>query len=424
MKKLLLSLLVGSMAFNGYAADYDTLYVGPNQDVRYEIKLNTTKYPELKDMTVSDVVWYLGDPHNRLTDKGNVAIQLAETDFKIEEENDKYYLEYRQVNGTGDEDRLAYYLFYAFEPGTKAGVDAGHFDGYTTDTVAYIYRYNELTAEDIKGITYTRDGETFTIHVEFDNGNSPMDAQSYEVFEVDENGEQIGEVLATSSTPSIPLTIDRDMRIGVAVRNPGSVVTSEQTLYLNYIPDLEIASIGYRIYDSGDVVVGGDHLDGKTEVEFTSENKHSIQLFVNTSWGPLEDLKEHVVFTWTKDGAALPANAKAERGVVTLEPFTTGTHNGVYKCVVSDNGEEVGVAYFAINAELPTDNEIITANSSMYVTNGYLYIDQVSAGVKVYNINGSLVKTIPANTGNVIPLNLPKGIYVITNGKEVIKAVN
>jgi len=100
MKKLLLSLLVGSMAFNGYAADYDTLYVGPNQDVRYEIKLNTTKYPELKDMTVSDVVWYLGDPHNRLTDKGNVAIQLAETDFKIEEENDKYYLEYRQANGT------------------------------------------------------------------------------------------------------------------------------------------------------------------------------------------------------------------------------------------------------------------------------------------------------------------------------------
>ncbi|MCD7914130.1 MAG: hypothetical protein LUG96_01910 [Tannerellaceae bacterium] len=288
------------------------------------------------------------------------------------------------------------------------------------------YAAETIVPEDIKSITVdktsVREGDTVTLEIEMEEAASG-NVDLYSVIEVDENGEQVDEVIATSETSSVSFVVEHSMRIKVVVSNETELAISDQTIEITAISGVKVVSIGYSISNTEEEVVGGDHLDGQTEVSFTVNAQERVVLVVNTNWSLLEDIEEEVEFKWTKDGEDVPANVTVEEAYLIIESFDTDTHNGVYECVVSDNGKQKAVVYFAINTDLPTDNEVIVASQSMYVSNGYLYLDQVSSSVKVYNINGSLVKTIPANSGNVIPLNLPKGIYVITNGKDVVKAI-
>lgn len=288
------------------------------------------------------------------------------------------------------------------------------------------YAAETIVPEDIKSITVdktsVREGDTVTLEIEMEEAASG-NVDLYSVIEVDENGEQVDEVIATSETSSVSFVVEHSMRIKVVVSNETELAISDQTIEITAIPGVEVVSIGYSISNTEEEVVGGDHLDGQTEVSFTVNAQERVMLVVNTNWSLLEDIEEEVEFKWTKDGEDVPANVTVEEAYLIIESFDTDTHNGVYECVVSNNGEQKAIVYFAINTDLSTDNEVIVASQSMYVSNGYLYLDQVSGSVKIYNINGSLVKTIPANSGNVIPLNLPKGIYVITNGKDVVKAI-
>lgn len=161
------------------------------------------------------------------------------------------------------------------------------------------YAAETIVPEDIKSITVdktsVREGDTVTLEIEMEEAAS-WNMDLYSVIEVDENGEQVDEVIATSETSSVSFVVEHSMRIKVVVSNETELAISDQTIEITAIPGVEVVSIGYSISNTEEEVVGGDHLDGQTEVSFTVNAQERVVLVVNTNWSLLEDIEEEVEF--------------------------------------------------------------------------------------------------------------------------------
>ncbi|MCC8096183.1 MAG: hypothetical protein LIP05_12995 [Tannerellaceae bacterium] len=184
------------------------------------------------------------------------------------------------------------------------------------------YAAETIVPEDIKSITVdktsVREGDTVTLEIEMEEAASG-NVDLYSVIEVDENGEQVDEVIATSETSSVSFVVEHSMRIKVVVSNETELAISDQTIEITAIPGVEVVSIGYSISNTEEEVVGGDHLDGQTEVSFTVNAQERVVLVVNTNWSLLEDIEEEVEFKWTKDGEDVPANVTVEEAYLIIE---------------------------------------------------------------------------------------------------------
>lgn len=437
MKRFLMCLVATLMTTIAFAGNYDTIFVKPNTDFTFDLNVNTDKHPSLEG---KKVIWYRGIADVNAIDitatpKETVASKLT---------NIITYRGQEAVQTEGEEtkaDNLNGPIFYGYNIVVTTKADAAQGQLSVTDvkdmicdTVVFIHVLKELTNEsfgefsvgDAKTPNSTHTiklGDSIDIKMLPKEGVEILDIQKYLLVSLSEDGKDTT-VIAESLTPEFKIAPTESYeRVFPMFENEIGKVLPKTTYAktITVLPEFKVISIGYSTVTMEESF--SKTSEGVETIDVNVLNHDSVALFVNTN---KDDSKVEFTTSWNKDGLAITAEGVKvkDKTTLTFSEFVKPEMEGTYNCIISDkDGNPLKTVSFIVSAQFPTANETIGVNvTPMRVSNKVLYLDGVEGVVRVFNMRGGLVKTIKAHGGtSQVSLDLPNGVYIITNDSNKIK---
>lgn len=445
MKRFFMCLVATLMATLAFASNYDTIFVKPNTASSFALHVDTVKYDYLKGQ---EVTWYVGFDEVDGVNEGEGKKFVARTvnPSEIVTINGVDYL-YNSNVGTEFNDyfnirTLTVFYGHKITKSTSTGDgsiyhEKSDFDGVICDTTGVLHILKPLetahfTTFELNDVARQDDrlaeinlGDTIDVAFGLNtNETHPLDVMKYSLVLLSED-KQDTTVIAESETPEfkfIPTESYKNI-LGMVENTLGKALTPESwAINVNVLPAFEVISLGYSTVTMEESF--SKTLENVESIDVNVLNHDSVALFVNTN---TDKSKVNFTTSWNKDGLAITADGVKvkDKTTLTFSEFVKPDMEGTYNCIISDeDGNPLKTVSFIVNAQFPTANETIGVNvTPMRVSNKVLYLDGVSGVVRVFNMRGGLVKTIKANGGtSQVSLDLPTGVYIITNDSNKIKA--
>lgn len=445
MKRFLMCLVATLMTTIAFAGNYDTIFVKPNTGSSFALHVDTVKYPYLKG---KEVTWYVGfDELDGVGEgEGHKFVAKSVNPDEIVTIDNVDYLYNKNVGTEFNKDFHIRTLtvFYGHKITKSVPISDGNtyyekadFEGVECDTVGVLHILKPLetahfetfdlndASKQAGRLTEINLGDTIDVIFGLDKDKTqPLDVMKYSLVLLSED-KQDTTVIAESKTPNFKFAPTESYKniLGMVENDLGKALTHELwAINVNVLPSFEVTSLSYSTVTMEESF--SKTLEGVETIDVNVLNHDSVALVVNTNE---KDSKVEFTTSWNKDGLAITAEGVEvkDKTTLTFSEFVKPNMEGTYNCIISDkDGRPLKTVSFVVNAQYPTSNETIGVNvNPMRVSDKVLYLDGVKGVVRVFNMRGGLVKTIKANGGtSQVSLDLPTGVYIITNDSNKIKA--
>lgn len=445
MKRFLMCLVATLMTTIAFAGNYDTIFVKPNTANNFALHVDTVKYPYLKG---KEVTWYVGFEEQKgwLNDREYTFVARVVKPNEIVTIDEVQYLYNNKVGTSFDENMpniRTLTVFYGHKitksavlPDESVALEASDFEGVECDTVGVLHLLKPLkteyfdkfelndAAKQNNRLTEINMGDTIDVAFALKSTEThPLDIMKYSLVLLSED-KQDTTVIVESTTPEFKFVPTESYKniLGMVENTLGKALTPESwAINVNVLPSFDVTSIGYSTVTMEESF--SKTSEGVETIDVNVLNHDSVALFVNTN---KDDSKVEFTTSWNKDGLAITADGVKvkDKTTLTFSEFLKPDMEGTYNCIISDkDGNPLKTVSFIVSAQFPTANETIGVNvTPMRVSNKVLYLDGVEGVVRVFNMRGGLVKTIKAHGGtSQVSLDLPTGVYIITNDSNKIK---
>lgn len=434
MKKFLLVLLATFMVAVSYAAD--TVFLVPGKPGNYELKVDTVKYPYLKDV---DVNWYcgFGDLEVNFQQQGvhTVCAQKVPKEAITTLDDGTKLLHIEKVPEVWNpwQNIRTIELFYTHKIETKTIISDQYGDFYsqdefvdfTCDTVATLHILKDLATvvnptdlvssfqvNDLNdGVIKLTKGDTakFTI--------SPVEALDIQKYMLVADEDTIAE----SDTCYIELIPEATIEnINLVVYNKTGFYTFPWPKTLEVYPTFDVTNVIYSISKDGKTVIT-ENPDSK-DVELSVMNHDSISLKIETNIS--ETLNPtRVTYNWNKDGKTLPKGIEVNKNILVIPEYLKPDMDGVYNCLVTAKDTTISTS-FTITSEYPTANDKININEVTVIgSKGFIQINNIDQGaVKIVDAVGRIVMNKNVTSGS-INVNVHSGIYFVVVNNKTYKVI-
>lgn len=425
MKKFLLMLVAVFMTAMSINAQVDTVFFVPEKEANYELKVDTVKYPFLKD---KEVQWYVG--FDKELTHGTDFIARKVLDSEIVTVDGKKFLHNEKVGSSWDSgtpDVRTLTLFYGFKIVTKVA-DTDYFteaemEPLTKDTVAVLHLLKDLTkvtnpTDIVSSFQVNGDDRNVINLVIGDTAKftvtpvNDLDIQEYALVANDD-------IIAISDSGYFELIPDETIEdITLLVSNKTGEYQFNWAKTLKVYPKFDITNIICTVSnkDKTTIVENSESKD----IEVSVLNHDSVSLCIETNINETLDPTK-VTYTWNKDGKTLPEGVKTNKGKLIIAEYVKPIMDGVYNCLVTANDTTINTS-FTITSAFPTANENLSImDISIINTGDGIMINNVAQkSVRVTTTIGRIIYNKVSTSDNVT-INLPAGIYFVTVDNKTYK---
>lgn len=421
MKRFFMCLVATLMATMTFASDYDTIFVKPGDNLDIKLIPHYDKHPALVGQ---ELTWYLGYKDFAVAE---IADSIASIIKPITLLGGKvWHVEKASKLDSG-------FVFTGYKLSTKAtgtavkdSMSKEDITGMTTDTIAFVHVLSDLNqnvckqfilvGEDAHAKITKNVGDTIKVSI---GVTTSLDVQKYSLVKCEINGDTT--VLVSSTKPNFNFITEVSIKdVQLMLTNDLGSCICEWKKEIVMLPSFKVVALTSSVVTMKDIVT--KTVEDTNVMDVNVLNHDSVALIITTN----RNLANITTKTsWNKDGIGLPEGTIAIDTVLTFSEFLKKDMEGRYNCLVYNDadGKLLETVTFIILAQYPTSNEGIEGNvTPMFVADGILYLNEVNGVVRVFGINGSLLKTFKVNGGTErITLNLPKGMYIISNEENNIK---
>lgn len=428
MKRFFMCLVATLMATMTFASDYDTIFVKPGDNLDIKLIPHYDKHPALVGQ---ELTWYLGCKDFAVAE---IADSIASIIKPITLLGEKvWHVEKASKLDSG-------FVFTGYKLSTKAASTAvkdsmskEDITGMTTDTIAFVHVLSKLDNTSLIVNPFSLNGDEAanvsnqvgdTIKVSI-SATNPINVQTYSLVKCEANGDTT--ILVSSTKPSFEFITENSINgVQAMITNDlGSYIFADKKINITVKPSFKVVALTSSVVTMKDIVT--KTVEDTNVMDVNVLNHDSVALIITTN----RNLTNITTKTsWNKDGVGLPEGTIANDTILTFSEFLKKDMEGRYNCLIYNNtigdvniGKLLETVTFVILAQYPTSNEGIEGDiTPMFVADGILYLNEVNGVVRVFGINGSLLKTFKVNGGTErITLNLPKGTYIISNEENNIK---
>lgn len=432
MKKFLLMLVAVFMTAMSYA-QVDTVLFEPGKPGNYELKVDTEKYPYLKDVEVN---WYcgFGDLEVDFQSQGKhvVCAQKVPKEAITTLDDGTKLLHMEEIPDVWNpwQNIRTIELFYTHKIETKSVTDEygtfynrDEFDGFTCDTVATLHILKDLnkvsnptdlvSSFQVNGmddnVIRLTSGDTAKFTVKAVND---LDIQKYMLSSNDE-------IIAQSDSGYFELIPDETIEdINLVVLNKTGEYPFTWTKTLEVYPKFDVTNTIYSTSSNGKTITVENPNIKDLEVEVFNHDSVSLKVETNI----LETLNPtKITYTWNKDGKTLPEGVKSNKNVLTISEYVKPDMDGVYNCLVVANDTTI-TASFTFKSEFPTSNEELTLQEVIVVSsNGNILVSNVSKkSIRVIDTVGRVIYNKVSDSDRV-NLNVHSGVYFVVVDNKTYK---
>lgn len=433
MKKFLLMLVTVFMTAMSYA-QVDTILFEPEKPGNYEVKVDTVKYPYLKDV---DVNWFcgFGDLEVNFQSQGRHVVcaqKVPKEAFTTLNDTTKLlHMEAIPEVWNPWQDVRTVVLFYTHKIETKSVItdeygsfyDRSEFEGFTCDTVAVLHILKDFTKvtnpTDIVG-SFQVNGKNENV-IDLVAGDTAkftvipvndLDIQEYALVANDD-------IIAISDSGYFELVPDETIEdINLLVSNKTGEYEFNWPKTLKVYPKFDVTNITYTVSNNGKTTIVENSESKGIEVSVLNHDSVSLRVETNIS-ETLNPTK--VTYTWNKDGKTLPEGVKTNNGKLTIAEYVKPNMDGVYNCLVTANDTTI-VTSFTVTSAFSTANENLSVTDVTIINTGDgIIVNNVSQkSVRVTTTIGKIIYNRVATSDNVT-INLPTGIYFVTVDNKTYK---